>query len=117
MTMLDDGTYQSKNEEENIEQTREDLANLYIDNEDGSDEELQPNEECLVTIWSLNAQPKEEEEIKEQMTNIFHSKCQVDDKVCMLIIDSGSCTNLASSYLVDKLRVKHTPHLWPYKLQ
>ena len=115
--MLDDGTYQSEDEEKNIEQTREDLANLYIDDEDGSDEEPQPNEECLVTIRSLNAQPKEEDEPEEQRTNIFHSKCHVDNKVCMLIIDSGSCTNLASTYLVDKLKLKSTPHPRPYKLQ
>ena len=81
MTMLDNDTYQSEGEEENIEHTHDDLANLCIDDGDGSDEELQPREDCLVTIQSLNAQPKEEEEIEERRTNIFHSKCHVNDKV------------------------------------
>ena len=35
----------------------------------------------------------------------------------MLIIDGGSCCNLVSIYLVDKMKFLTTPHLRPYKLQ
>ena len=35
----------------------------------------------------------------------------------MLIIDSGSCTNLATSYLIDKIKLKCSYHPRPYKLQ
>ena len=117
MTLLDDGTFQSDDKEDEIEKTREDLAIFCLDDEAGSEDESQPHRDCLVTIRSLNAQLKEEDEFNEQRTNIFHSKCYVDNKVCMLIIDSSSCTNLASTYLVDKLKFKSTPHLRPYKLQ
>ena len=37
--------------------------------------------------------------------NIFHSRCMVKRKVCSLIIDSGSCTNKASSGMVEKLNL------------
>ncbi|KAL4348832.1 hypothetical protein GQ457_17G008640 [Hibiscus cannabinus] len=39
------------------------------------------------------------------------------DKVCVVIIDSGSCTNVASSVMVDNLGLKTTKHPHPYKLQ
>ncbi|XP_048627545.1 uncharacterized protein LOC125596439 [Brassica napus] len=47
-----------------------------------------------------------------QRENIFHTRCSVDHKVCSLIIDGGSCTNVASKYLVDKLGLfdKETLH-------
>lgn len=38
-------------------------------------------------------------------------------KVCSLIIDGGSCTNVASTRLVSKLELETTPHPKSYKLQ
>ncbi|XP_028216647.1 uncharacterized protein LOC114398673 [Glycine soja] len=52
-----------------------------------------------------------------QRENIFHSRCLVNGKVCSLIIDGGSCTNVASTRLVKKLGLKTTPYPKPYKLQ
>ena len=52
-----------------------------------------------------------------QRENIFHFICLVNGKVCSLIIDGGSCTNVASTRLVEKLGLKTTPHPKPYKLQ
>jgi len=52
-----------------------------------------------------------------QNENIFHSRCLVNGKVCSLIIDGGSYTNVASTRLVEKLGLKTTPHPKPYKLQ
>ena len=52
-----------------------------------------------------------------QRENIFHSRCLVHGKVCSLIIDGGSCTNVASTRLMEKLGLKTTPHPKPYKLQ
>ncbi|XP_048627497.1 uncharacterized protein LOC125596364 [Brassica napus] len=49
--------------------------------------------------------------------NIFHTRCSVEQKVCSLIIDGGSCTNVASKYLVDKLGLAKTPHPQPYRLK
>ena len=52
----------------------------------------------LVTRRTLSVQPKNNE--KEQRENLFHSRCLVSEKVCSLIIDGGSCTNVASDTLV-----------------
>ena len=52
-----------------------------------------------------------------QRENIFHSRCLIEGKVCSLIIDSGSCTNVVSARLVEKLGMKTSPHPWAYKLQ
>ncbi|XP_015159875.1 uncharacterized protein [Solanum tuberosum] len=52
-----------------------------------------------------------------QRENLFHSKCFIKDSVCSLIIDSGSCTNVASTTLVEFLKLPTTKHATPYKLQ
>lgn len=52
-----------------------------------------------------------------QRENIFYTRCTIKGKVCNLIIDGGSCTNVASSYLVDKLELERTKHPRPYKLR
>jgi len=57
------------------------------------------------------------EEAEEQRENIFHSRCTVHNKVCSLIIDGGSCANVASSNMVEKLGLHPTVHPHPYKLQ
>ena len=48
--------------------------------------------------------------------NIFHTRCHVQGKTCNVIIDSGSCTNVASALMVEKLGLNLIPHFRPYKL-
>ncbi|XP_031276789.1 uncharacterized protein LOC116135233 [Pistacia vera] len=94
-----------------------------------SDNEMPPLEDCsdveveepvhgdlLVTRRALSIQPKDEGD-EEQREHIFHTRCHVKDKVCTLIIDSGSWTNAASTLLVEKLNLKWKKHPKPYKLQ
>ena len=45
--------------------------------------------------------------------NIFHSRCQINNKTCSLIIDSGSCVNVASTRVTDKLGLKTITHAKP----
>ncbi|XP_058006768.1 uncharacterized protein LOC131182136 [Hevea brasiliensis] len=52
-----------------------------------------------------------------QRENIFHTRCLVNDKLCSVIVDGGSCCNVASSLLVDKLGLPTTTHPKPYGLQ
>ena len=52
-----------------------------------------------------------------QRENIFHSRCLIEGKLCSLIIDSGSCTNVISARMVEKLGLKTSPHAKSYKLQ
>ncbi|XP_073525851.1 uncharacterized protein [Phyllobates terribilis] len=52
-----------------------------------------------------------------QRDNLFHTRCLVKGKVCNMIIDGGSCTNIASTTLVSKLQLPTTSHKRPYKLR
>ena len=52
-----------------------------------------------------------------QREEIFHTKCTIDDKVCSLIIDEGSCAYVVSQVLVDKLKLSTSPHPHPYVVQ
>ena len=53
----------------------------------------------------------------DQRETIFHTRCTVEGKVCSLIIDGRSCTNVASQSMVDKLKLSVTPHPKPYTIQ
>lgn len=47
-------------------------------------------------------------------SNLFHSMCTINEKICHLIIDSGSCANIISAEAVHKLSLKTEPHPFPY---
>ncbi|KAL5801030.1 hypothetical protein ACOSQ3_032662 [Xanthoceras sorbifolium] len=83
--------------------------------EDAGDFEYPVGGELLVARRALSAQAKEDDEVQRE--NIFHTRCHVNDKVCSVIIDGGSCTNVASTTLVKKLNLKTLKHPKPYKLQ
>ena len=55
-------------------------------------------------------------ELDSQRENIFHTRCLINNKTCSLIIDGGSCVNVASTRVVDKLGLETIPHAKPYKL-
>ena len=58
----------------------------------------------------------ETNDLSEQRENLFHTRCKVKDRTCNVIIDSGSCTNVASSEMVHKLGLPTRDHCKPYKL-
>ncbi|XP_038976183.1 uncharacterized protein LOC120107097 [Phoenix dactylifera] len=105
------------------------LDNGDIESVSSSDDDMPPLEDCsdvevaepvvgdvLVTRRALNMQPKAGVN-EEQREHIFHTRCHINDKVCSLIIDSGSCTNVASTLLVEKLSLPTLKHPNPYRLQ
>jgi len=53
----------------------------------------------------------------EQRESIFHIRYTVGGKVCSLIIDGGSCANVASQSMVNKLKLSMTLHPKPYTIQ
>jgi len=55
--------------------------------------------------------------VQAQSENILYTTYFINHKVCVLIIDGGSCTNVASKRLVEKLNLPTIPHPRPYKLQ
>nr|GEV24945.1 hypothetical protein [Tanacetum cinerariifolium] len=48
--------------------------------------------------------------------NIFRTNCTSKGKICDMIIDRGSCENVISTYMVEKLGIKAKDHLEPYQL-
>jgi len=58
--------------------------------------------EMLVLHLALSTKKSEKEEHRE---NIFNSRCTVQGKVCSLIIDGGSCANVMSLSMIEKLNL------------
>lgn len=71
--------------------------------------------ELLVIYHTLTSQIKINDD--EQRENIFHMRCTIKNKVCGVIIDRGSCTNVAFTTLVEKLNFPTIKHPYPYWLQ
>ena len=108
MILREDGGFES--EEEANEECKQPLG----DNDE--DVEYLVTGELLVTIRALSVQVKEEDIEAVQRDNIFHTRCHIGDKVCSMVIDGRSCTNVASIELVKKLSLPTMRHPRPYKL-
>lgn len=71
--------------------------------------------ESLVIRRVLTA-PKVKESNNWLRGNIFHTFCTAYNKKCLLLIDSGSCENMVSKKMIDKLNLKCERHPRPYKI-
>eukprot|EP00268_Persea_americana_P016372 TRINITY_DN1775_c1_g3_i2.p1 TRINITY_DN1775_c1_g3~~TRINITY_DN1775_c1_g3_i2.p1 ORF type:complete len:193 (-),score=16.04 TRINITY_DN1775_c1_g3_i2:205-783(-) len=49
-------------------------------------------------------------------TSIFRTTCTIKDRKCHLIVDGGSCENVVSQEVVDKLKLPTKKHPAPYNL-
>ncbi|XP_027357157.1 uncharacterized protein LOC113866528 [Abrus precatorius] len=103
MILKDNGEYTSKSETSEREE-----------NEDVEEKEVTEGD-LLMRRRLLGSQLKPLDESRRE--NIFHTRCSINGKVCMVIINGGSCTNVASARLVSKLNLATRPHPRPYKLQ
>ncbi|GJW54123.1 RNA-directed DNA polymerase [Tanacetum coccineum] len=86
--------------------------------DDGSviEEVVGPDEgACLVVRRTLSNAPDHSGNLQREA--IFHTRCTIAQKVCTVIIDGGSCTNVASQTLVSKLNLTTQPHPSPYVIQ
>ena len=83
--------------------------------EDATDEKYAVQGELMVARRALTVHAKEDDYV--QWEKIFHTRYHVQNKVCSVIIDGGSCTNVASTTLVEKLGMLINKHPRPYKLQ
>ena len=72
--------------------------------EDACDDDVEYSVEgeSLVARCALSAQVKEDD-MEQQRENIFHTRCHINNKVCNMIIDRRSCTNVANTTLVENL--------------
>ncbi|XP_057550670.1 uncharacterized protein LOC130828725 [Amaranthus tricolor] len=68
---------------------------------------------CGVVRRLLHSEPLKD---MQQRENLFHTRCKVQDKVFDVIVDGGSCTDVASTELVSKLKLPTRNHAKPYKL-
>ena len=71
--------------------------------------------ESLIVQRVLSAQMEKAEQ--NQRHTLFQTKCVIKERSCRLIIDGGSCNNLASSDMVEKLALTTKPHPHPYHIQ
>lgn len=69
----------------------------------------------MVAQWVLSVQQTQAE--TNQCHNLFHTKGVVKDCCVCIIIDGGSCNNLASLEMVEKLSITTCPHPRPYYIQ
>ncbi|KAG2679813.1 hypothetical protein I3760_11G068500 [Carya illinoinensis] len=109
MIMRDNGEVMTESEDD-----RDGVPKLV----DASDDEgvIYAVSESLVARRAFNTHIKVDD-AEQQRENIFHTRCHVNSKVCSMIIDGGSCTNVASTTLVEKLNLPTLKHSRPYKLQ
>ena len=103
----DNGEYESTSEEE-VEEEYDDEAH---EDEEHTRCEFEQGA-ALVVAQILSVQMKEAE--NGQRHNLFQTRAKVQDKVVKVIIDGGSCHNLASREMVDKLGLKLQRHPHPY---
>jgi hypothetical protein len=71
--------------------------------------------ESLIVQCVLSTQMERVEQ--NQRHTLFQTKCVIKERLCHIIIDAGSCNNLASSDMVDKLALTTKPHPRPYHIQ
>jgi len=94
-----------KDEEEKIPLLKDD-DDVYV--------EYPIEEKTLMARRALNMYVKVVDS-KGYRKNIFQTRYHVYNKVCSLIIDDGSCTNITSAKLMRKLNLHTTEHLIPCK--
>ena len=93
------------------------ITDLEDNDESGEQEEDEPKESSdeeeaivcrekgmvnFVTIRALNVREKKDEH-EVQRENIFHCHCVVKGKICSMIVDNGSCTNVVSEIMIKML--------------
>ncbi|OMO90667.1 Retrotransposon gag protein [Corchorus capsularis] len=90
-----------------------DERGLAYDDEDDDDGST-PALVNLVARRTLSAYVKGD--VHNQRENLFHTMMYANGKPSSVIIDGGSCTNIASMYLVKELALPTTKHPKPYSL-
>jgi hypothetical protein len=71
---------------------------------------------AFLMLRKILLKPEAKIEKPVQRNNVFRTACKTKDKVCKVIIDSGSTDNLVSTDIVEKLDLKTTAHPQPYKV-
>ena len=85
-------------------------------NEDEDDQVFCDEDSCpaLVVSKVLTLQRQQGE---DQRCHVFHTKAGINGRSVKVIIDGGSCHNLASEELMSKLQLVNMKHTHPCKVQ
>ena len=70
-------------------------------------DEIQPNDgdnNSFISHRVLSVTAVQEE--NNQRHNLFHTQGMIKDKLCRIIVDNGSCNNIANRELVERLGLK-----------
>ena len=117
LVVKEDGGYSSASDFD--EDTLALLAADHAGSEERQEEQIGAEDaehyESLIVQRVLSAQMEEAEQ--NQRHTLFQTKCVVKEHSCRLIIDGGSCNNLASSDMVEKLALTTKPHPHPYHIR
>ncbi|KAL8124877.1 hypothetical protein AgCh_012512 [Apium graveolens] len=92
----------------------DDIYDIPNEVDEDEDEITYEDEGISLVLRKLLYTPQHE--LYNQKHNIFTTKCTVKDRVCDLIIDSGSSDNIVSSLMVKKLNLPTVNHPNPYFL-
>ena len=88
---------------------------IVFDGTDKGDEEVLKGDTCLALVirrMCLTHRANGDEWLRN---NIFQSTSTIQGKVCQFVIDAGSCENILSTEVVEKLGVNTEAHPKPYK--
>jgi len=99
-------------EHEIEDENEEDVVDDLEETQEEIEEEVDKGE-ILVLRRVLSGQKGAKEEQRE---NIFHSQCTIQRKVCSMIIDGGSCTNVISLSMIKKLALQAMAHPYAYSV-
>ncbi|KAH9311555.1 hypothetical protein KI387_026590, partial [Taxus chinensis] len=85
--------------------------------EDEQDLEIPPDVGETLMIKRMMIAPRKEVKGDAWLrTNIFRTRCTSGGKVCNVIIDGGSCENMVSNEMVDKLGLHCEKNPNPYRI-
>jgi hypothetical protein len=60
--------------------------------------------------------PEKEAKNPTQRNSLFQTACKTKDRVCKVIVDSGSTYNLVSTEMVEKMELETVAHPSPYRV-
>jgi hypothetical protein len=110
LVVKDDGEYSSASDFD--EDTLALLVADHAGNENHPEEHISTGDtdhyESLIVKCVLSTQMERVEQ--NQRHPLFQTRCVIKERSCHMIVDGGSCNNLASSNMVDKLALTIKPH-------
>lgn len=113
MLVTETGEWESASETKDDSLREDEMVNkqadsdaIQVDNGDNN---------CFISRRVLSVQVAKED--NGQRHNIFHTQGTINSIVCRIIVDNGSCNNIASLELVERLGLRQRRHPAPYKMQ